>query len=371
MSDIVIRAENLGKRYRIGERERYLALRDLIASAASAPLRLFARRTSNSNGNHPAGARSRDGSYIWALKEAFLDARQGEVVGLVGRNGAGKTTLLKILSRITKPTTGRAEIRGRVGTLLEVGTGFHPELTGRENIYLSGAILGMGRREITRKFDEIVAFAEIEKFITTPVKHYSSGMYVRLAFSVAAHLEPEILFVDEVLAVGDASFQKKCLGKMGQVSREGRTILFVSHNMAAVKALCSRAVLIKDGAVASSGAVADVVDEYLLSAAHEGSVREWSDPALAPGNENVRMSYVRIISSEGAAVIDIDSGAQIEIGLENFRKNVHLSVRVRVTNSDGVVLFVSNCFISSDGNARSGFYNVQGKIPGHLLNAGR
>ena len=368
MNDLVIQAEDLGKRYRIGERERYLALRDLVARAASAPARLFARRkSSSSNEPHTNG----DRSYIWALKEASLDIRQGEVVGLIGSNGAGKTTLLKILSRITKPTTGRAEIHGRVGSLLEVGTGFHPELTGRENIYLSGAILGMSKREITRKFDEIVAFAEIEKFINTPVKHYSSGMYVRLAFSVAAHLEPEILFVDEVLAVGDASFQKKCLGKMGQVSREGRTILFVSHNMTAVRALCSRAILMKDGVVASSGAVADIVDEYLLSTAHEGSVREWRDPSVAPGNEHVRMSYIRIISPEGTPVIDIDSGAQIEIGFENFRKNVHLSVKVRVTNSDGVVLFVSNCFINSDSNSRCGFYQVKGKIPGHLLNAGR
>jgi lipopolysaccharide transport system ATP-binding protein len=203
------------------------------------------------------------------------------------------------------------------------------------------------------------------------VKHYSSGMYVRLAFSVAAHLEPEILFVDEVLAVGDASFQKKCLGKMGQVSREGRTILFVSHNMAAVKALCSRAVLIKDGAVASSGAVADVVDEYLLSAAHEGSVREWSDPALAPGNENVRVSYMRIIPPESKRVIDIDSGAQIEIGFDNLRKNISLSFTVRVTNPEGILVFVSHHRVTSNNDSRFGVYHATCRIPGHLLNAGR
>lgn len=368
MSDIVIRAENLGKRYRIGERERYLALRDLLARAASAPVRLFApRKPSSSNGDRGNGHHSR----IWALRGASLDIHQGEVVGLIGRNGAGKTTLLKILSRITKPTTGWANIHGRVGSLLEVGTGFHPELTGCENIYLSGAILGMSKREITRKFDEIVAFAEVEKFISTPVKHYSSGMYVRLAFSVAAHLEPEILLVDEVLAVGDASFQKKCLGKMGQVSREGRTILFVSHNMAAIKALCSRAVLLKDGAITTDGVVAGVVDEYLLSAAHEGSVREWRDPAVAPGNENVRVCYVRIISPEGKPVIDIDSGAQIEIGFDNFRKNISLSFTVRVTNSEGILVFVSHYRVTSNNDSGFGVYHAKCRIPEHLLNAGR
>src|SRR5262249_53156340 len=215
MSDIVIRTENLGKKYRLGERERYLALRDLLARAASAPVRLLApRNLSSSNGNHNGDHKNGNRSQIWALRDTSLEIRRGEVVGLIGRNGADKSTLLKILSRITKPTTGYAEIYGRVGSLLEVGTGFHPELTGSENIYLCGAILGMSKLEIRQKFDEIVAFAEVEKFLGTPVKHYSSGMYVRLAFSVAAHLEPEILLVDEVLAVGDASFQKKCLGKM-------------------------------------------------------------------------------------------------------------------------------------------------------------
>src|SRR5215467_13124633 len=306
MSDVVIRAENLGKRYHLGERERYLALRDLLARAMSAPARFLIPEGHQRNGHHKNGARS----HIWALRDACLEIRRGEVVGLIGRNGAGKSTLLKILSRITKPTTGYADIFGRVGSLLEVGTGFHPELTGAENIYLCGAILGMSKREITRKFDEIVAFAEVEKFISTPVKHYSSGMYVRLAFSVAAHLEPEILLVDEVLAVGDASFQKKCLGKMGQVSRDGRTIVFVSHNMAAVKALCSRAILMRHGTVASSGAVADVVDEYLLGAASDTSVREWSDAAADPGNESIRPLYVRITPPEGKPVITIDSGAQ-------------------------------------------------------------
>src|ERR1700723_1921063 len=233
MTESVIHIEGLGKRYRIGERERYLALRDVITGLFKAPF------------SHNSARRSAD--YLWALREVSLDVHQGEVVGLIGRNGSGKTTLLKILSRITQPTTGFAEIHGRVGSLLEVGTGFHPELSGRENAFLSGAILGMSKSYITRRFDEIVAFAELEKFIDTPVKHYSSGMFVRLAFAVAAHLEPEILLVDEVLAVGDIMFQKKCLGKMGDVARAGRTVVLVSHSMSAINALCSRCIILNGG----------------------------------------------------------------------------------------------------------------------------
>lgn len=251
MSDLAIRVENLGKRYRIGERTqgmfRYKSLRESISS-------LFQRS------NAPSLHHSNDS--IWALRNVSFEVRRGEVVGIIGRNGAGKSTLLKILSQITEPTEGYAEIHGRVGSLLEVGTGFHPELTGRENIYLNGAILGMKKAEIDRKFDEIVAFAGVEKFIDTPVKHYSSGMYVRLAFAVAAHLEPEILFVDEVLAVGDAAFQKKCLGKMGGVAKEGRTVLFISHNMAAVRTLCSRVAWLNSGILIKCGNTEDVVGDY-------------------------------------------------------------------------------------------------------------
>jgi lipopolysaccharide transport system ATP-binding protein len=254
MSDIVIRAENLSKRYRIGERQPYLALRDVLARTVSAPARLFQARKSGSPNGDPA--------HIWALKDVSFEVHQGDVVGIIGRNGAGKTTLLKILARVTKPTCGFAQVRGRMGTLLEVGTGFHPELTGRENTYLSGAILGMRKREIERKFDEIVAFAEIEKFIDTPVKHYSSGMFVRLAFAVAAHLEPEILIVDEVLAVGDAAFQKKSLGKMTDVARQGRTVIFVSHNMGAVTNLCGSGLVLEKGGIAFRGDARDAVDFY-------------------------------------------------------------------------------------------------------------
>jgi len=256
MSEAVIHVEGLGKRYRVGERERYLALRDVLARAFTAPFRRGRER------------RTRD--YLWALRDVSFDVRQGEVIGLIGRNGAGKTTLLKILSRITRPTEGFAEIHGRVGSLLEVGTGFHPELTGRENVFLSGAILGMKKSEIVTKFDEIVAFAEVERFLDTPLKHYSSGMQTRLAFAVAAHLEPEILLVDEVLAVGDIEFQRRCLGKMKEVAHAGRTILFVSHNLAAVNALCPRSVLLEKGSVAMDGPTPEITAAYHVSASALG-----------------------------------------------------------------------------------------------------
>jgi lipopolysaccharide transport system ATP-binding protein len=243
----VINAEGLSKSYHRGALQESTLLRDHLARVLKSPLSLFRRPKDET---------------FWALKDVSLEVREGEVLGLIGRNGAGKTTLLKILSRITRPTTGWAEIRGRVGSLLEVGTGFHPELTGRENTFLSGAILGMGKAEITRKFDEIVAFAELEKFIDTPVKHYSSGMYVRLAFAVAAHLEPEILLVDEVLAVGDINFQKKCLGKMGDVAREGRTIVLVSHQLNQIRRLCHRVVWIDDGGLRLDGNTHEVVSAY-------------------------------------------------------------------------------------------------------------
>jgi homopolymeric O-antigen transport system ATP-binding protein len=247
----MIKVENISKQYRLGaSRESFPTLRDALAGAFRAPLRRRGRRKTNET--------------IWALKDVSFEIAPGEVVGIIGRNGAGKSTLLKILSRITEPTSGRAELHGRTASLLEVGTGFHPELTGRENMFLNAAILGMPRSEIERKFDEIVAFAEIEKFLDTPVKHYSSGMYVRLAFAVAAHLEPEILIIDEVLAVGDAAFQKKCLGKIQGVTQQGRTVLFVSHNMAAIKSLCGRALLLEEGRIAIEGNVDTLIDKYLM-----------------------------------------------------------------------------------------------------------
>jgi lipopolysaccharide transport system ATP-binding protein len=285
MSDIAIHVENLGKLYRIGERQRYKALRDTISDALYAPFRAAASLLSGHNG-HGASIPTRPlNNYIWSLKDVSFEINKGEAVGIIGRNGAGKSTLLKILSRITKPTEGYVKINGRVGSLLEVGTGFHPELTGRENIYLNGAIIGMRKKEIDRKFDEIVAFAEIEKFIDTPVKYYSSGMYIRLAFAVAAHLEPEILLVDEVLAVGDAGFQKKCLGKMSKVSSEGRSILFVSHNMPFVQSLCRHSLLIEGGRIVFQGNSSTVIDRYLNAEnpiVQNEYVDLWSHPGRHP-----------------------------------------------------------------------------------------
>jgi ABC-type polysaccharide/polyol phosphate transport system ATPase subunit len=259
MSDFAIRVEGVSKQFRIGASPaRYATLRDTIANMATAPLRAAKAMVHRDQNDADAA------SHFWALKDVSFDVRPGEVIGLIGRNGAGKSTMLKILTRITEPTEGWAEIRGRVGSLLEVGTGFHPELTGRENVYLNGAILGMGRAEINARFDEIVAFAEVDRFIDTPVKHYSSGMYLRLAFAVAAHLQPEVLLVDEVLAVGDSSFQEKCLGKMGDVAKEGRTVVFVSHNMVAVNLLCERVVWLSEGHVRAIGPAAQIVRDYLL-----------------------------------------------------------------------------------------------------------
>jgi len=261
MTDVAIHCEGLAKQYRIGERERYRALRDVITDAVTAPFRrVRSARRDSSNGNG-----SNEETRFWALKDVSFEIKRGEVVGIIGRNGAGKSTLLKILSRITEPTRGSADIWGRVGSLLEVGTGFHPELTGRDNIFLNGAILGMKRAETARKFDEIVSFAEVEKFIDTPVKRYSSGMYVRLAFAVAAHMETEILLVDEVLAVGDAEFQKKCVGKMGEVAKHGRTVLFVSHSIPSIQRLCQRGVLLSCGDIEYDGPVNGAIEAYMTT----------------------------------------------------------------------------------------------------------
>lgn len=333
MGEVVIRTEQMGKRYRLGARVGHHSLREALSNAFRAPHRLF-RRT-------PA-------EQFWALKDVNLEVRRGEALGLIGRNGAGKTTLLKILSRITRPTTGTAEIRGRVGSLLEVGTGFHPELSGRENIYLSGAILGMGRKEIDRKFDEIVAFAEIDQFLDTAVKHYSSGMFVRLAFAVAAHLEPEILLVDEVLAVGDAGFQKKCMGKMGGVIRGGRTIVFVSHNLGAIRNLCTRAVWIDNGNVHLAGTVGECVDAYIASL-QEGSRSESGTFDLVDfrersGNGKVRFRRIRFVGHDGIERNELEFGEPFVIELEvDCRETVPpCFVGWAVLSSDGVSLLGSH-----------------------------
>jgi lipopolysaccharide transport system ATP-binding protein len=306
MSDVVIRAENLGKQYRIGERERYLTLRDALARGLRAPARLLGRGASvSSNGHRPS---------IWALKDVSLEVGRGEVVGIIGRNGAGKSTLLKILARVTKPTCGFAEVQGRMGSLLEVGTGFHPELSGRENVFLSGAILGMKKAEIKRKFDEIVAFAEVGEFIDTPLKHYSSGMQMRLAFAVAGHLEPEILLVDEVLAVGDAQFQKKCLGKMHDVSRQGRTVLFVSHNLGAVVGLCSRGVLLNMGRIERVGSISEVVTNYLQLHAEQKEIISLTDEqSVSRFRGGARLLWARLTNTEKTRAWCVPFGVMIRL----------------------------------------------------------
>jgi lipopolysaccharide transport system ATP-binding protein len=332
MSDIAVCAENLGKLYRIGKRERYRTLRDVIAKAFAAPPGRWRNSRDGLNSRprlpasipRPAIGHSQP-ELIWAVKDVSFEIKHGEVVGIIGRNGAGKSTLLKILSRITEPTEGEAKIYGRVGSLLEVGTGFHFELTGRENIYLNGAILGMKKAEIDRRFDEIVAFAEVGPFLDTPVKRYSSGMYLRLAFSVAAHLEPEILIVDEVLAVGDAAFQKKCLGKMGDVAKEGRTVMFVSHNMPAVLALCQKAMLLDSGRVIKDGTSSTVVEYYLamLQKAKEVSLAERIDRR---GNQALKFIKFGITNGQGALVQRVVSGQEVNLVLQ-YRSDIGRNLR--------------------------------------------
>jgi lipopolysaccharide transport system ATP-binding protein len=332
MSDITIKIENLSKQYYIGNKEAgYKTFRETLVDATKAPFKLFSRL------NPKFAVQNSRSEPFWALRNITFEVKQGEVVGIIGRNGAGKSTLLKILSKITEPTEGRIELRGRVGSLLEVGTGFHPELTGHENVYLYGAILGMDRWEVTRKFDEIVAFAELEKFINTPVKRYSSGMYMRLAFAVAAHLEPEILLVDEVLAVGDAAFQKKCLGKMGDISKKGRTVLFVSHNMGAIQSLCNTAFQLEKGYIVSSGEAHSVVSAYLHSLIGMGSEMEWAEVS-APGNDEIKLTRIRITDEEGSSH-----------GVFSSNKNIYVEVTftVKIPHSS---LCIGFDILTSEGN---------------------
>ncbi len=342
MSDIAIHCEGLSKQYRIGQREVYRTLRDTLTDAMYAPFRRI--RSAFQPSSLPAFQPPNGDNTIWALKDVSFEIKRGEVVGVIGRNGAGKSTLLKILSRITEPTEGVADIHGRVASLLEVGTGFHPELTGRENIYLNGAILGMKRVELDRKFDEIVAFAEVEKFIDTPVKHYSSGMYVRLAFAVAAHLEPEILLVDEVLAVGDATFQKKCLNKMQDVGRHGRTVLFISHNMPAITRLCPRTILLNEGRVVSDGPSHQVVSVYLQSSVGTRAAREWPDQSKAPGNSIVQLRAVRVRAEDGQITdaVDIRKLVGIEMEYEVLKPGHVLVPNYHFFNEEGVYIFVAS-----------------------------
>ncbi len=325
MSDIAIRAENLGKRYRIGERAPYYALRDVLARSLNGPYRRWRDRTRTAKAPRPGlGLRVlADQSYIWALKDLSLEIKRGEVVGIIGHNGAGKSTLLKILSRITKPTEGEVRLSGRIGSLLEVGTGFHPELSGRENVYLNGAILGMRKAEIYRKFDEIVAFAEVENFIDTPVKHYSSGMCVRLAFAVAAHLEPEILLVDEVLAVGDATYQRKCIDRMATLASTGKTVLVVSHNMDLIPRLCAKAILLERGRLRREGASPAIVEEYLANSLTDEEANGLRRMGKT-GNGRARFTKVQLLGPKGNRRFTHACGHDLILRME-IEANTHVT----------------------------------------------
>ncbi|MEO1428990.1 MAG: ABC transporter ATP-binding protein [Cyanobacteria bacterium J06632_19] len=337
MSDTAIRVENLSKKYIIGhqKQENYTALRDVIVNGAKGLLKPFQNSKSQIQNSKEE---------FWALKDVCFEIKQGDRVGVIGRNGAGKSTLLKVLSRITEPTKGRIQINGRVASLLEVGTGFHPELTGRENIYLNGAILGMSKEEIKRKFDEIVAFAEIEKFLDTPVKRYSSGMYVRLAFAVAAHLEPEILIVDEVLAVGDAQFQNKCLGKMEDVAQSGRTVLFVSHNMAAIRQLCSSAVLMHKGGVKFVGSAEEGVRQYLNERQDQNNL---SEQVSSNGIELLEVNLLDKQTQEISGAVIFNNDYILKILLNAYEKLSNAAVVVRIFDEIGTL--VSSVCSSEEG----------------------
>lgn len=351
----IISIRELGKRFTIGGR-REDTLRDHLAA-------LFRRRQ-----------RTKDDSF-WALNGVSFDVAAGEVVGIIGRNGAGKSTLLKILAQISEPTTGEVRIRGRVASLLEVGTGFHSELTGRENIFLSGAILGMSRAEIRRKFEEIVVFSEVEAFLDTPVKHYSSGMQMKLAFAVAAHLDPEILLVDEVLAVGDGAFQKKCLGKMGEVTGQGRTVLFVSHSMAAMQSLCRRVVWLEKGRVRRDGDAGEVIADYLHVNSTPLSERRWDDAATAPGNDVARLRGAAIYPAGGAPGDPIGLKSEIEMRFDYdcLKEGTHLHLSVHILNEYNQIVFVTNTVRDQTWHGkpfRAGRYRSTWRIPPHLLNDG-
>jgi len=368
MNDLVIRVEGLSKKYHIGAKQRaYRTLRETLTDAIVSP---FSKVAAVLQGRSAEASEEE----IWALQDVSFEARRGEVIGIIGRNGAGKSTVLKILSRITEPTKGRVCLKGRVGSLLEVGTGFHPELTGRENIYLNGAILGMRRAEIDRNFDEIVAFSEIERFIDTPVKHYSSGMYVRLAFAVAAHMEPDILIVDEVLAVGDAAFQNKCLGKMENVAEVGRTVLFVSHNMGAVSRLCGRALWLDKGQVKLAGSPAEVIGSYLSSGASSGST--WLNPSVRPTEEGFRLKSLRVLSTDdrSALAIDFNRPFKVEIAYELTNPIKSLSLICRVTDAKGNIIWTSWDTDTTDWMNRvreAGQYVSVCEVPARCLRPGR
>jgi len=369
-----ISVKNLGKRYQIGATEtkfRYNMLRDVLVDTVSAPIRLAKALVGKSD-------RRNNQNFIWALKDISFDLEEGRVLGIVGRNGAGKSTLLKILSRVTEPTTGTVSVRGRVGSLLEVGTGFHPELTGRENIYMNGAILGMKRTEIDKKFDEMVEFSEVGQFIDTPVKRYSSGMYLRLAFAVAAHLEPEILVVDEVLAVGDAEFQRKCLGKMSDVAQQGRTVLFVSHNMSAILRLTQEAIVLKKGQLIKRAPSAEAVDFYLSSGQAESGERIWEAEDVPAGSLPFRPVAIRIKEGGGKVVDTVRSTEPVTVEWEYQLEAPVTGLRVGMYLNTMRGEYVFTAFDTDDakqfeqfGARAAGRYVSRCEIPADFFNEGR
>lgn len=361
----IIRVENLSKSYRIGGLDAgYVTFRETMAQALISPLRRM-RRSQRAGGTT---------ELFWALRDINFEVQQGEMVGLIGHNGAGKSTLLKVISRITVPTVGRTEVYGRIGSLLEVGTGFHPDLTGRENIFLNGSILGIGRTEIARRFDEVVAFSGIEQFIDTPVKWYSSGMYLRLAFAVAAHLDTEVLIMDEVLAVGDTAFQQKCMDKMHEIRGQGCTILFVSHSMQAVTRLCNRAILFEKGQMIKDGPAFQVVNEYMGESLQVTSEREWSDAGEAPGNEIVRLRRVRIRNEEGGTTdsLEIQNPVGVELTYEVLQPDHILTPKVDVLNEEGAHLFTSHDVspVWRRSPRPTGLYVSTIWFPGHFFSEG-
>jgi len=376
MSQSAITIENLSKVYRIGVRE---TANDSIGRSliefAKSPVQNYRKyRSLYKFSNDELSEQYAGDDILWALKNVSFDVKQGEVVGIIGVNGAGKSTLLKLISRITPPTAGSITIRGRVSSLLEVGTGFHPELTGRDNVYLNGTILGMRKLEVDKKFDEIVAFAGIDKFLDTPVKRYSMGMRVRLAFAVAAHLEPEILIIDEVLAVGDAEFQKKCLSKMEDVGKDGRTVLFVSHNMAAVTRLCQRGILLSAGSVIADGGAHDIVSSYLTAGLGTSAAQEWPEPDDAPGDDSVRLRAVRVIDSDGtvSAGFDIRKPIGLQLEYDVLRGGELLMPYFSLNDDEGIMLFST---IDQDLRWHTeprppGRYVSTAWIPGNLLSEG-
>ena len=377
MNDVALRVENLAKVFQMGHHLAYHRFTEFIENMAKNVARLPSRLMSSK----PAKAKT-DANLFWALDDVSFEVQRGEVFGVIGRNGAGKSTLLKLLSRITTPTRGRIEIRGRVGSLLEVGTGFHHELTGRENVFLNGAFLGMTRREIKQKFDAIVAFAEVERFLDTPVKHYSSGMYIRLAFSIAAHLEPEILIVDEVLGVGDAAFQKKSMDVMRDVARRGCTCLIVSHNLPTITNLCTRALLLRSGRLAANGPVDEVVEQYLATGLSLGGEIVWNDPATAPGYDIVRLHAVRVRHTDSlssTADIGISQEIEIEISYWNLLDQECLSAGFTLRDHVATSVFTTSSMrpVSLTPDAWGGMPHPVGlfrsvcRIPAHTLNEGR